>query len=88
MGPHEPAKGSACVLVKLPYRLFYFLLAVYALFDSDPPFTTSQLEALVIDEIFEDIDWERIFDVKATPLDQAIQDTFTHPTYSKIVLKF
>ena len=44
--------------MKLPYKLFYFLLAVYALFDRDPPFTTTQLKALVIDEVFEDIDWE------------------------------
>ena len=58
------------------------------LFDRDPPFTTSLLQALVIDEVFEDIDWEGIFDVTATPIDKAIQDTFTHPIYSKIRLKF
>jgi nucleoside-diphosphate-sugar epimerase len=84
----KAAKNSACLLVKLPYSLFYMLLAVYALFDRDPPFTTSQLQALVIDEVFEDIDWESIFGVTATPLDRAIHDTFTHPIYSKIKLKF
>jgi nucleoside-diphosphate-sugar epimerase len=84
----KAAKGSACVLINLPYKLFYFLLAVYALFDRDPPFTTSQLQALVIDEVFEDIDWEAIFGVPATPLDKAITDTVTHPIYSKIRLKF
>jgi nucleoside-diphosphate-sugar epimerase len=84
----KAAKGSASLLVKLPYSLFYFLLAVYALIDRDPPFTTSQLQALVIDEVFEDIDWEGIFGVTATPLDHAIRDTFTHPIYSKIKLKF
>ncbi|MEZ5501326.1 MAG: hypothetical protein R3E50_01245 [Halioglobus sp.] len=84
----KAAKRSACLLVRLPYNLFYFLLAVYALFDSDPPFTTSQLKALVIDEVFEDIDWEAIFAVTATPLDQAISATFTHPVYSNIRLKF
>jgi hypothetical protein len=82
------AKGSACVLLNLPYTLFYILLAVYALFDRDPPFTTAQLQALVLDEIFEDIDWERIFEVEATPLDQAIYEVFTHPVYSTIKLKF
>jgi nucleoside-diphosphate-sugar epimerase len=84
----KAAKGSACLLLNLPYTVFYFLLTVYALFDRDPPFTTAQLQALVIDEVFEDIDWEAIFDVRATPLDQAIRDTFTHPIYSKIKLKF
>jgi nucleoside-diphosphate-sugar epimerase len=84
----KAANRSACLLLKLPYRLFYFLLAVYAVFDRNPPFTTTQLQALVIDEVFEDIDWEAIFNVKATPLDRAIHDTFTHPVYSNIVLKF
>jgi hypothetical protein len=61
---------------------------VYAVFDRDPPFTTSQLKALVIDETFEDIDWESIFNVSATPLAQAIHQTFADPVYSKIKLKF
>ncbi|MEH6570044.1 MAG: NAD-dependent epimerase/dehydratase family protein [Halioglobus sp.] len=84
----KAANGSRSVLLKLPYRLFYILLAVYALFDSDPPFTTAQLKALVIDEVFEDIDWEGVFAVTATPLEQAITQTFTDPKYSKIKLKF
>jgi len=84
----KAANKSACLLVQLPYWLFYMLLTVYAWFDSDPPFTTTQLRALVIDEVFEDIDWETIFNVTATPLDRAIQETFTHPIYSKIKLKF
>jgi nucleoside-diphosphate-sugar epimerase len=84
----KAANGSRSVLLQLPYRLFYVLLAVYALFDSDPPFTTAQLKALVIDEVFEDIDWEGVFAVTATPLEQAITQTFTDPKYSKIKLKF
>jgi nucleoside-diphosphate-sugar epimerase len=84
----KAAKGSYCLLLKLPYQFFYFLLTVYALFDRDPPFTTSQLEALVIDEVFEDIDWEGIFDLTATPFDSAVRETFNHAVYSKIRLKF
>jgi nucleoside-diphosphate-sugar epimerase len=84
----KAANGSRSVLLQLPYRLFYVLLAVYALFDSDPPFTTAQLKALVIDEVFEDIDWEGVFAVTATPLEQAITQTFIDPKYSKIKLKF
>lgn len=84
----KAASGSRSLLVKLPYKLFYCLLAVYAVFDRDPPFTTTQLKALVIDEVFEDIDWEGIFQVEATPLEAAITETFTHPIYSKITLKF
>ncbi|MFT4822194.1 MAG: nucleoside-diphosphate-sugar epimerase [Halioglobus sp.] len=84
----KTANGANCLLLKLPYHFFYFLLAVYAVFDRDPPFTTSQLKALVIDETFEDIDWESIFNVSATPLAQAIHQTFADPVYSKIKLKF
>jgi nucleoside-diphosphate-sugar epimerase len=84
----KAANRSPCLIVKLPYGMFYLLLAVYAVFDRDPPFTTTQLKALVIDEVFEDIDWEGIFDVTATPLVQAITDTFTDPVYSRIRLKF
>lgn len=84
----KSASGTFSLLVKLPYSVFYLLLYIYALFDRDPPFTTSQLKALVIDEVFEDIDWEVIFGVAATPLDQAIRQTFAHPVYSKIKLKF
>ncbi|MEH6592206.1 MAG: NAD(P)-dependent oxidoreductase [Halioglobus sp.] len=84
----KKANGSSSLLIKLPYRLFHFLLTTYALIDRDPPFTTSQLKALVIDEVFEEIDWETIFGVTATPLDQAIQQTFSDSVYSKIRLKF
>ena len=83
----KAAKGSFTLLLKIPYVLFYILLRVYAIFDRDPPFTTTQLRALVTDEVFEDIDWEEIFGVKATPLAAAITETFTDPLYSKIRLK-
>ncbi|MDZ7783930.1 MAG: hypothetical protein U5K56_13675 [Halioglobus sp.] len=58
------------------------------MFDRNPPFTTAQLKALTLDEVFEDIDWEEIFGVRATPLDKAITETFTHPVYSGLRLKF
>ena len=41
-----------------------------------------------MDEVFEDIDWESLFNTPATPLAEAIQQTFADPTYSKIKLKF
>lgn len=84
----KAANGSSTLLLKIPHRLFYWLLKIYAIFDKNPPFTTTQLQALVIDEVFEDIDWESIFDVKATPLDRAIKATFGDSMYSGIRLKF
>jgi nucleoside-diphosphate-sugar epimerase len=82
------ATGSRTWILHIPYRLFYFLLSVWSLFDRDPPFTTQQLEALCADDEFEVIDWPAIFGVSYTPFDRAIEETFKHPSYSHIVLEF
>jgi nucleoside-diphosphate-sugar epimerase len=83
----EVAKARAAV-VKIPYTLFAALLTARATFDRNPPFTTKQLQALVIPETFEVIDWPGIFGVKATPLREALDLTFNHPVYSKVTLTF
>ncbi len=83
----EAAHGKAPI-VRIPYAAFWVLLWVYGLFDRDPPFTTRQLEALVTPDVFEVIDWPGIFGVKATPLRQALAETYRHPEYSQIVLEF
>jgi nucleoside-diphosphate-sugar epimerase len=82
------AVGSRAWLVKIPVAGFRVLLWVYALFDRNPPFTTTQLQALVIDELFEDTDWESRFGLQATPLAEALEITFQHPRYSHVVLDF
>ena len=79
----------ACtVIVKIPYGLFYVLLWIWALFDRNPPFTTQQLAALVGKDEFEVIDWPGIFGVTYTPFAKAIDETFNHPVYGKVVLEF
>lgn len=80
--------GAKTMIVRLPYWVFAMLLRTWAVFDSDPPFTVSQLEALVAPDVFEVIDWPGIFGVKATPFADAIQETFLDPTYSKVELEF
>jgi nucleoside-diphosphate-sugar epimerase len=75
-------------IVKVPYRLFWGMLKAYAMLDRDPPFTTKQLEALVTPDVFEVIDWPDTFGVSATPLADALRQTYLHPQYSKIVLEF
>ncbi len=82
------ATGARTAIVRLPYGVFWALLKVYALIDRDPPFTTSQLAALVIPETFEVIDWPAIFGVRSTPIAEALRETFQHPVYSKVVLEF
>lgn len=80
--------GAKCLLLKIPYGLFYVLLKIWALFDKNPPFTADQLKALVARDEFEVIDWPGIFQVRPTPFAKAVEETFKHPTYSKVVLEF
>lgn len=80
--------GASCLILKIPYGIFYGLLKVWAVFDRNPPFTAHQLKALVAGDEFEVIDWADIFGVMPTPFKQAIEETFCDPTYSKVVLEF
>lgn len=84
----KKAIGARALILKIPYRLFYSLLWIWALFDKNPPFTTQQLQALVAKDEFEVIDWPNIFNVPCTPFEKAIDETFNHPIYSKVVLHF
>lgn len=82
------ATGAGAIIMRIPYPLFWWLLRVYAVFNKAPPFTTSQLEALVTPDSFEVIDWPGIFGVPATPLEEAFERTYNDPTYSTVVLEF
>lgn len=82
------ATGARTAIVKIPYDLFWLLLRAYAMFDSNPPFTTQQLRALVTPDIFEVTDWPAIFDVRPTPLRDAMFETFRDPRYARIGLEF
>jgi nucleoside-diphosphate-sugar epimerase len=82
------ATRARALMVKIPYPLFHGLLATWGMFDRNPPFTVAQLEALVAEEKFEVIDWPGIFGVAPTPFAAAIDQTFNHPSYSKVVLEF
>jgi len=84
----KKATGAKAIILKIPYGLFYALLWIWALFDKNPPFTTQQLQALVAKDEFEVIDWPAIFGVPYTPFEKAVDETFNHPIYSKVVLDF
>ncbi|MDE1997055.1 MAG: NAD-dependent epimerase/dehydratase family protein [Rhizobiaceae bacterium] len=84
---HEIVKPKARI-IHIPYGLFWALLSVYGKFSKNPPFTTSQLQALVIPETFPVVDWEGIFAITATPLRQAMTETFLDPRYAGITLDF
>jgi nucleoside-diphosphate-sugar epimerase len=82
------ASGGKAPIVCIPFWLFRILLQLYSLVNKNPPFTTKQLAALSIPELFEVIDWPGIFGVPATPLGAALDETFRTPPYSSIVLDF
>lgn len=84
----KKVKGLKTPIIKIPYKIFYFLMWGFALFSKNPPFTTQQLEALVADDEFELIPWWEIFDVESTPFEKAMNETFNDPTYSKYILEF
>jgi hypothetical protein len=64
------------------------MLAAYGVIDRNPPFTVKQLHALVTPETFEVIDWPGLFGVRATPLAEALAQTFRDPRYSAVALEF
>jgi nucleoside-diphosphate-sugar epimerase len=82
------AVGARTTILHIPYPLFALLLSLYAVVDRDPPFTTKQLKALVTPDEFEVIDWPGLFNVRSTPLDQALQVTFNDPRYGSLALEF
>lgn len=79
-------KKLKTVVLCIPYMLFYWLMAFYALFSSKPPFTTHQLKALTAGDYFDGEDTEKTFGITLTPLQKSFEETFADPTYSHIVI--
>ncbi len=84
----KKAIKSRTVIMSIPYGVFFVLIKLWSVFDSDPPFTTNQLEALVLPDVFETINWPEIFNVQSTPFSKAIDETFNDEEYSNIKLEF
>jgi len=82
------ATRSRTAIVLIPFGLFQAMLGAAALVAKDPPFTSAQLTALATPDEFEVIDWPRLFGVRPTPLNEALDATFNDPVYSDIVLQF
>jgi nucleoside-diphosphate-sugar epimerase len=84
----KAATKSRTPVIQIPRGLFWLMVKAYALVDENPPFTTNQLEALMVPDVFEVIDWPKIFGVRATPLVEALRQTFQDPTYSNVTPEF
>jgi nucleoside-diphosphate-sugar epimerase len=84
---HDIVKPRARI-IHIPYAVFWALLWLYARANKNPPFTTGQLEALVIPETFPVIDWPKEFGIASTPLRRALEETYLNPELSPITLSF
>jgi nucleoside-diphosphate-sugar epimerase len=82
------AANARTLIIKVPYGVFWLMLAAYGAVNRDPPFTTRQLQALIIPELFEVIDWPADFGVSPTSLRDALAETFRDPRYAAIDLEF
>jgi nucleoside-diphosphate-sugar epimerase len=80
-------KNLHTLILKIPVGLFAFLLRVYGLFTSKPPFTADQLKALSAGDDFTGVDTQAVFGVAQTPFEQAITESYCDPRYSQIILK-
>lgn len=83
----KKAKGLHTLIWKIPVPLFRFLMQAYGVFSANPPFVPDQLQALMAGDYFSGDSMEQEFGIKPTPFAEAIQETFTHPVYSKVVLE-
>lgn len=82
------AVNAKAPIIKIPYNLFWLMLKAYGMINKNPPFTTKQLRALVTPDVFEVIDWPVLFGVRATPLREALDETFRDPHYAAVSLEF
>lgn len=83
----KKVKKLHTLIVHIPIGFFAFLLRVYSLFSSKPPFTADQLKALSAGDDFKGIDTGAVFGVTQTPFEEAIRESYCDPRYSHIVLK-
>ena len=83
----KKAKKLRTLIIKIPVSFFKFLMNFYGIFCKNPPFVADQLDALMAGDYFTGDDLESTFKIKPTPFAEAINQTFTHPVYSKVVLE-
>lgn len=80
-------KNLKTPIVRIPVPLFRFLMQTYALFSKNPPFVADQLDALMAGDYFTGEDMRARFGITPTPFAEAIEETFTHPVNSRVVLE-
>jgi nucleoside-diphosphate-sugar epimerase len=79
-------KNLNTLILNIPYSLFYFLLKLYAVFSTKPPFTADQLKALTAGDKFVVFPWWDEFGVTPTSFADAMRETHCHSDYSQYIL--
>ena len=79
-------KALRTIILPIPFSIFDGLLRIVAKIMSKPPFTSAQLHALAAGDYFRGVNIEHEFGVQPTPFIEAMRETFTHSTYSRIVV--
>ena len=80
-------KKLRTVILRIPVPVFRRLLKLYALMVKNPPFVADQLDALMAGDYFTGDAMRETFGLTPTPFAAAMEETFTHPVYSKVVLE-
>jgi len=80
-------KKLRTLIVHIPIDLFSFLLKLYAVFSDKPPFTADQLKALSAGDDFCGVDTAATFDVRQTPFEDAVRESYCDSRFSSVVLK-
>ena len=70
------AVNARTLIAPLPVSLFGAMLDMYGWVSSKPAFTRDQLEALAVGDIFQGVDMEETFGVKATPFCVGVRESF------------
>ena len=83
----KKTRGLKTVIFHIPYNLFKTSLKLAALVMKKPPFTAQQLDALSAGDYFTGVDIEKTFGFKPTHFLDALKETWSHPKYSRIVLR-
>jgi len=83
----KKVKKLRTLVVCIPVPLFRLLLKFYALLVKNPPFVADQLEALMAGDYFKGVALRETFGFSPTPFMKAVEETFTHPIYSQVVLE-
>lgn len=83
----KKSKQLSTRIIHLPVPLFRFLIQAYGVFSKNPPFVADQLDALIAGDYFIGENMQERFGISPTPFATAIEETFTDPQYSPIVLQ-